>query len=134
VPTTTITQEQRAGLYELVRNDLGGIGDISLALEQDDVDAAERFGHRFAEDLRLLADIGWHPGEEREAFELTMPSRELMRLLDRLHEDAERLLSGSPSERRSREEDEASDALILRGLDACEEVLVVLDQRGGDAS
>jgi hypothetical protein len=33
VPTTTITQEQRAGLYELVRNDLGGIGDISLALE-----------------------------------------------------------------------------------------------------
>jgi len=34
VPTTTITNYQRDGLYELVRNHLGGIGDVWTALEE----------------------------------------------------------------------------------------------------
>jgi hypothetical protein len=32
--TTTINAEQRRRLYELVRNDLGGIGDVTIALEK----------------------------------------------------------------------------------------------------
>jgi hypothetical protein len=79
--TTTIDRDQRGGLYELVRNHLGAIGDVWIALEEDeDFATAERLGIEFGEDFRLLADIGWRPREEREAFELTMPVHDLMDL------------------------------------------------------
>ncbi|MGE5281825.1 MAG: hypothetical protein ACM3N0_05805 [Chloroflexota bacterium] len=132
--TTTITRAQRAGIYELVRNHLAGIGDVVIALEETgDYAAAERLGLEFAEDVDLLADIGWRPDEERESFDLTMPVHDLAELLNRLHDEAERVLAGSQDERRSREEDEASEALLLAGLDACEKLLVDLDERGGDS-
>jgi hypothetical protein len=58
--TITITSEQRDGLYELVRNHLGSVGDLFDALErQKDFAKAERLGHQIGEDLRLLVDIGW---------------------------------------------------------------------------
>jgi hypothetical protein len=133
VPTTTINQEQRAGLYELVRNHLGGIGDVWIALEQkDDFATAERLGLEFGEDFRLLDDIGWQPQEDREEFELTIPPDDLAELLKRLHDEAEQLLAQSPGERRSREEDEERDRRFLVGSDACEALLVALDERGGD--
>jgi hypothetical protein len=57
-----IDREQRDGLYELVRNHLGQIGDIRIALEQDgEYELAERMGIELGEDFRLLADIGWQP-------------------------------------------------------------------------
>jgi hypothetical protein len=116
VPTTTINQEQRAGLYELVRNHLGGIGDVWIALEQnDDFATAERLGLEFSEDFRLLDDIGWQPQEDREEFELTMPPDDLAELLKRLHDEAKQLLEQSPSERRSREEDEERDRRFVAG-------------------
>ena len=131
--TTTITEAQRAGIYELARNHLAGVGDIAIALEETgDYATAERLGIEFAEDVDLLADIGWRPDEGRVSFELTMPVDDLAELLNRLHDEAERLLAGSQDERRSREEDEASDALLLAGLNACEKVLVAIDERGGD--
>jgi hypothetical protein len=131
--TATITKEQRVGLYELVRNHLGGIGDIWVALEENgDFATAERLGLEFGEDLRLLADIGWKPDENREEFELTMPPHDLTEALRRLHDEAEKLLAESPGERQSREEDTAFDRRFKTGLDACEEVLVALDERGGE--
>lgn len=131
--TATITGDQRDGLYELVRNHLGGIGDIWIALEQNgDFATAERLGLEFGEDFQLLAEIGWRPKESHEAFELTMPAHDLMELLKRLHDEAEKLLVESPGERRSREEDEEADQRFRVGLDACEEVLVELDDRGGE--
>lgn len=131
--TATITKEQRVGLYELVRNHLGGIGDVWIALEQnEDFATAERLGIEFGEDFRLLADIGWRPNEDREGFELTMPPHDLTEVLRRLHDDAERLLVESPGERQSREEDAVFDRRFQTGLDACEEVLIELDERGGE--
>jgi hypothetical protein len=131
--TTTITKEQRAGLYELVRNHLGGIGDVWIALEQnEDFATAERLGIEFGEDFRLLADIGWRPSEDREEFELTIPPHDLTEVLRRLHDDAERLLVESPGERQSREEDAAFERRFQTGLDACEKVLIELDERGGE--
>ena len=133
MPTTTITRDQRDGIYELVRNHLGAIGDVWIALEQnEDFATAERLGLEFGEDFRLLADIGWRPKENREAFELTMPPHDLTELLRRLHGEAEKLLVESPHERGSREEDAETDQRFGVGLDACEEVLVALDKRGGE--
>ena len=130
--TATITEDQREGIYELVRNHLGGIGDVWIALEQnEDFATAERLGLEFGEDLRLLDDIGWRPHEDREAFELTMPPHDLAELLKRLRDEAEKLLVESPSERRAREEDEEANERIQLGLNACEGLLAGLGQEGG---
>ena len=52
--TITIDRDQRDGLYELVRNHLGSVGDLWDALERDkDFVTAERLGLEFGEDFRL---------------------------------------------------------------------------------
>jgi hypothetical protein len=131
--TATINRDQRDGIYELVRNHLGGIGDVWIALEENkDFATAERLGLEFGEDFRLLADIGWRPDENRVDFELTMPRHDLTEVPRRLHDEAKKLLVESPSERQSRKEDAESDQRFQTGLDACEEVLIELDERGGE--
>ncbi len=56
--TITINREQRDGLYELIRNHLGSIGDLFVALEgTKDFAKAEQLGLEFAEDFRLLQDV-----------------------------------------------------------------------------
>jgi len=130
--TATISKNQRDGLYALMRNHLGGLSDVFVEMEQrKDYDAAERLGREFAEDFRLLDDIGWRPHDDRELVALTMPFGELSELLQRLQGEAERLLTESPAERRSREEDEETNRRFRLGLDACEGVLADLDREGG---
>jgi hypothetical protein len=131
--TATIDRDQRDGLYELVRNHLGAIGDIAIALEEnEDFATAERLGIEFSEDFRLLADIGWQPRDGRGSFELTMAPHDLMEALKRLHGEAEKVLLESGSERESREADAETNARFQLGLDTCEEMLVDLDEREGD--
>jgi hypothetical protein len=87
MPDTTISidRDQRDGLYELVRNHLGSIEDFWIALERTKEFAkAEQLGLEFAEDFRLLRDIGWDEHDERETFDLTMPTHDLIELLKRL--------------------------------------------------
>ena len=129
--TATIDRHQRDGLYELVRNHLGSVGDLWNALErEEDFAKAERLGLELSEDLRLLDDIGWKDKDNRESFELTMPPHDLMEALKRLHDEAATVLTESGSERESREEDAETDARFQLGLDACEEVLVGLGREG----
>jgi hypothetical protein len=50
--TITISGAQRDGLYELVRNHLGSVGDLWDALERDkDFATAARLGLEFGEDF-----------------------------------------------------------------------------------
>lgn len=131
--TATITKDQRDGLYELVRHHLYSIEDLWIAFGRSrDYATAERLGLEFGEDFRLLADIGWQPKDDREAFELTMPTHDLMEALKRLHGEAEKVLLESGTERESKEADAETDARFQLGLDACEEVLVELDEREGE--
>jgi hypothetical protein len=130
--TATIDRHQRDGLYELVRNHLGSVGDLWHALEYDkDFAKAERLGLEFGEDFRLLDDIGWKENDDRESFELTTPPLDLMEVLKRLHGEAEAVLLESGSERESREADAETNSRFQLGLDACEEVIVDLDDRDG---
>lgn len=79
--TSTINREQRHGLYELVRNHLGSVGDLWSALEHDeDFATAERLGLEFGEDFELLKDIGWAKGDGRDEFDIRMPPHDLMEL------------------------------------------------------
>jgi len=112
----------------LVRNHLGAIGDIWIALEEsEDFATAERLGLEFAKDFRLQEDIGWAPCESCETFRLTMPVHDLMELLKRLHSEAERVLAQSVAERRASEHDARVAGRFQLGYDACEEVLADLD-------
>lgn len=132
MPATTITinSEQRDGLYELVRNHLGSVGDLFDALERDeDFVTAERLGLEFAEDFRLLQDIGWGKEAGRESFELTMPPHDLMEVLRRLHGEAGLVLSGSSQESR---EDAETNERFRRGYEACEKVQVEIDPQAGE--
>lgn len=128
--TATIDRHQRDGLYELIRNHLGSVGDLWHALEdEEDFAKAERLGAEFAEDFLLLADIGWKPEDRRKSFELTMRPLDLVEVLKRLHDEAAAVLSES-DERRYRKEDAETEARFQLGLDACQEVLVGIDREG----
>jgi hypothetical protein len=133
--TTKIDRDQRDGLYELVRNHLGSIGDLWIALEESsDYASAERLGREFAEDFRLLRDIGWKPSEYRRDFALTMPATELTALLGRLREEAETILIGSAGERRAREEDTRTTERFQLGYEACGAVLSDLKLPADDSA
>jgi len=125
--TTTIDKDQRNGLYELVRNHLGGIGDIWIALEQDgEYELAERMGIEFSEDFRLLADIGWQLEDKRTEVELTMEAHDLAELLTRLRGEAIGVLDGTASMHLQREEEERAQALYQGAKRTCEELLARL--------
>ncbi len=130
--TTTIGKEQRDGLYELVRNHLGQIGDIWIALEEDgEYERAERMGIEFGEDFRLLADIGWQPKDGRKEVELTMEAHDLAELLTRLRCEAVGVLDGTASMHLQREEEERARALYQGAKNTCEELLTRLDGERG---
>jgi len=130
--TTTIDKEQRDGLYELVRNHLGSIGDIWIALEKDgEYMLAEQMGIEFSEDFRLLADLGWEPEDKRDSFDLTMEAHDLAELLTRLRGEAIGVLDGTASMHLQREEEERAQALYQGAKATCEALLARLDTGRG---
>lgn len=134
MPDTTITidRDQRDGLYELVRNHLGSIEDFWIALERTrDFAKAEQLALEFAEDFRLLRDIGWSDEEEREVFELTMSAPDLSDLFQRLRDEAAGLLVERGLEARSKREDMATEQRLRAGSEACERLLADLDPLNG---
>lgn len=125
---TTIDRDQREGLYELIRNHFGSIEDFFVALERTkDFAKAERL--EFAEDFRLLQDIGWAERDERQAFELTMPTHDLMELLQRLHAEAVPVLVESGAEAQSSREDAETDRRFQLGYEVCNKLLDERDPR-----
>lgn len=125
--TATISKDQRDALYELVRNHLGGLGDVWIAMEaKGDYATAERLALEFSEDFRFLADLGWEPEDSRKAVELTMPREDLMEVLKRIRSEAEGGLGGLESDRKQREEEEKVNARFRLARSTCEELLARL--------
>jgi hypothetical protein len=126
----TISRAQRDAIYEEVINHLTAIGDVWLCVDRREYASAKRLGREFAEDLRLLEDLGWAEHIDREAVALTQPPEELTRTLARLHKD----VSGSLGTYVSRPKDE--EELAQRDLAAAEalgEILSRLAQPADDA-
>jgi hypothetical protein len=124
----TIDREERDGLYELVRNHLGSIEDFWVALERTkDFAVAERMGTEFAEDFRLLQDIGWSEHEARETYVLTMPAPELRKLLWRLRDEAAQVLIEHGGEVESRRRDAETNRRFQIGHQTCEKASGNLD-------
>ncbi len=124
--TMRIVQAQRDAIYEQVRNHLGAIGDLWTALETDrDYATAERLAIEFSEEFRLMADLGWDPGTEREIFELTMPVHDLIEAITRLREEACAGIAGNPGERSAEEEDASNARAFKAARVACDQILMV---------
>jgi hypothetical protein len=101
----TITRAQRDAIYEMVLTHLAGIGDVWICVDRREFATAKRLGRAFAEDLRLLEDLGWAETTDRETVALTVPRDELTHTLARLHEDA----AGSLGTYVSRPKDDARE-------------------------
>ena len=128
--TTTINRDQRDGLYEVIRNHLALVQDFWVAMERTkDGAMAERLGLEFAEDFRLLQDIGWGAKDERETFDLTMLEHDLMELLQRLHSEAAQVLIEHGTEAQSSREDADASQPFRLGQETSEKVLAELDSR-----
>ena len=118
----TISRAQRDAIYELVVTHLTGIGDVWMSVDGREFATAKRLGRAFAEDLRLLEDLGWADTIDRETVALTVPADELTRTLARLHKDA----AGSLGTYVSRPKDD--EELAERDLAASEALGEVLSR------
>jgi hypothetical protein len=118
----TVTRAQRDAIYEMVINHLTGIGDVGISVGRREFATAKRLGRAFAEDLRLLEDLGWAETIDRETVALTVPPHELTRTLARLHKDA----AGSLGTYVSRPKDD--EDLALRSLAASEALGEILSK------
>ena len=83
---------------------------------------AKKMGREFAEDLRLLEDLGWAETIDRDTVSLTQPPEELTSALARLHAEA----STSVGAYVSRPKDE--EALAERDLAACDALGAILSR------
>jgi hypothetical protein len=118
--SVTITGAERDALYEHLYVRLSGIGDVWLAAEAGDFEAATRLGRDFCDDLRLLLeDLGWGAGRG-ESLELRTPPEVLVRVLERIRaaaameqecEERQRLASGE------------REAQATRTLETCRQLL-----------
>jgi len=87
-----ITRAQRDAIYEIVISHLTAIGDVWLCVERREFAEAKKMGREFAEDLRLLEDLGWSETIDRDTVALTAAADELTQTLARLHRRAARAL------------------------------------------
>lgn len=119
-----LTRDQREAIYQAVRTHLVGLSDVFTLLErQDDVPAAEKLAREFADDFRLLEDLGWHEHGSSGQVELTMPHPELSALMKRIREETEGGFHDAVRERDS----VAPVERLVATMRACEAVLVYTD-------
>lgn len=67
----TISHVQRDAIYEMVVDHLTPIGDVWICVGRCEYADAKRLGREFAEELRLLEDLGWAETIDREAVSLS---------------------------------------------------------------
>jgi hypothetical protein len=84
----TIKPTARGILRRQVLDQLSGIGDVHIALADDQWGTAQTLRRRYENCLRLLDDLGWREDDPAEEFAITMDPLALMRVLARLHERA----------------------------------------------
>jgi hypothetical protein len=128
-----ITAEQREALYVQVLDHLSGIGDLWLVIEAGEHEKADRLGHAFADDLRLLLDdLGWPGRSDLPAdgsVELTVPPEDLRRVVGWLRDEAAEMFANTLP--RSDGERELLNRTGL-AVQACGSVLAALGPGTGD--
>ena len=82
----TLTREQRDALHAEAITELAEIGDVHLALENDDYRLAQELWRRYEPLLVLLDRIGWEPKlpDDTTVVEVAMPDAQLVSAARRL--------------------------------------------------
>ncbi|ADB49133.1 hypothetical protein [Conexibacter woesei] len=82
----TLTREQRDALHAEAITELAEIGDLYLALENDDYRLAHELWRRYEPLLLLLDQIGWEPtlADDASVVEVAMPDAQLATAARRL--------------------------------------------------
>jgi hypothetical protein len=127
MPRFTIIDRQRAPVHRQLRRHLTSIDDIRLFAD-DDPEEAGRLALQYADDFRLLEDLGGDREDPRDSIRLTMPPTDLRRVLMRLQAEAEGGLRAAAEE----EWDERQERIEIReesvaAREACRDLLDVLD-------
>jgi hypothetical protein len=130
--TVTIGPRERDALHGLMLHRLFILGERPLELAGVEGVTVEQLGEEFGEDLRLMEDLGWTFESDRKLIDLTMPPGGLAKTVKRLRRDARRAPSEKRHEREPEETDEERWDRFRRAVDACEEVLDLLDSRSRD--
>jgi hypothetical protein len=100
----------------VVVNHLTAIGDVWICVDRREYANAKRLGCEFAEDLRLLEDLGWADHIDCETVSLTQPPEELTSALARLHRDASGSLGTYVSRPKNEEERAQLDVATSEAL------------------
>src|SRR6201999_651272 len=104
MPRFTISNRQRAPIYEQLRRHLANIDDVRVLADADPEEAGRR-ALEYADDFRLFEDLGWDRHDPRDSIRLTMPPVDLRRALMRLQGEAEgELTSSAEAEREEKAE------------------------------
>ncbi len=92
VTTIEITVGARDALYAQALDHLSGIDGVYRAAVNEDFTTAERLGREFADELRLIEELGWGFPPTGESVELAMSAEQLHRRTMRVAEVSERVL------------------------------------------
>jgi hypothetical protein len=125
---------QRDALHDHMLTHLSGIDDLRATYLAGDFKEAERLAVEFADDLRLMQDLGWGSPPAGNTVTLTAPPEQLRRLFTRLRDGVE-------GQRRNEERDEAdvenehrdAQERAKHVTEACEHVLSVVGPGPVDA-
>jgi hypothetical protein len=119
-----ITAAHRDALYDQILDRLSGIGDIEVAIQAENYDAAERIGREYSDGLRLLLDdLGIGDGDGAP-LELTTAPEVLRRVLPRMQKQANDYTASLKPEVIEVHEITERNRLVS---EACERVLSELD-------
>lgn len=130
----TIGSGERDRLHWLMARRLFILGQDPPALALSEGVDLDQLASEFGEDLELMEILGWEVEDDRKTVELTMPADRLGKTIKRLRRDARRAPCETPREHEPKEADDERWKRFRAAVDACEEVLDLLDQREGGNS
>ena len=122
----TITAKQRRVLHRLLAERLARADVAYLHLVEGRPAEAESAGIEVAQDLGLMAEIGWDPEDRRESFGIGLSAADLLEILTRFAEDAERSIFNVGVEYGLNNADAAS---MARCAAVCRDLIASLDPR-----
>jgi len=123
----TIGAKERGTLHWLMVRRLFILGQDPPELARSEGVSLDQLAKEFAEDLNLMADLGWEVEDDRKTFDLTMPPDDLASAIKRLRRDARRAPCEAVRERDSEDADKDCWERFRAAVDTCEELLDLLD-------
>jgi hypothetical protein len=125
--TLTIGAKERGTLRWLMARRLFILGQNPPELVRNQGVSLDQLAKEFAEDLRLMTDLGWEVEDDRKTVDLTMPGVDLASAIKRLRRDARRAPCEAKREHDPEDADEDRWERFRAAVDTCEELLDHLD-------